>query len=265
MTNQKRVGKDQKTILRRDSHISLYKQLADRLIEQIESGAYAPFDKLPTETEMMRTYNVSRITVRQAIDALIRRKLAVRKQGKGTFVIGKLVTHDTRSIGGIYDTLASKGLAPETELLEFKPAASAPSRVMRALGPRAGGKAMFLKRLYSRNGKKFGILIAWFPPPKRVISKVQARSNTVYSILENLLGQNVARAEVSVSAQAAKSLAKSLGCSPRDPLLVMERTSYGSDGIPLEFTQFYVQAEGHSFQVGVSGSLPLISKIAGDR
>ena len=71
----------------RTSHISMYAQIAAILESAIQLGELQPDQKIPTEAELMETYNVSRMTSRQAIEILHEKGLVVRKQGKGIFVL----------------------------------------------------------------------------------------------------------------------------------------------------------------------------------
>src|SRR5262245_37445381 len=66
--------------------IPLYYQLENLLREKILSGVFAPGDRIPTESDLIRQYGVSRITVRQALSALAGEGLIERRQGRGTFV-----------------------------------------------------------------------------------------------------------------------------------------------------------------------------------
>ncbi|HEX9354372.1 MAG TPA: GntR family transcriptional regulator, partial [Streptosporangiaceae bacterium] len=64
----------------------LYRQIADALRRKIDSGQLAPGDQLPTEDELMETYQASRNTVRGAIKQLTIRGVVNTLHGKGTFV-----------------------------------------------------------------------------------------------------------------------------------------------------------------------------------
>ena len=66
-----------------------YEQIETELSEQIQRGQLLPGSKLPTEQEIAATYEVSRLTVRQAIAGLIHSGMAYSVQGKGTFVVEK--------------------------------------------------------------------------------------------------------------------------------------------------------------------------------
>src|SRR5260370_30266026 len=64
-----------------------YQQIADRLRDQISSGALAPGERLPSEPDLVRDYDASRNTVRLAIALLTNQGLVVTRQGLGTFVL----------------------------------------------------------------------------------------------------------------------------------------------------------------------------------
>jgi GntR family transcriptional regulator len=72
--------------LDRSSFVPLYYQLQELVKEQIESGAWRPGDRLPSEPELARRYAVSRVVVRQALAILQDDGQIVRVQGRGTFV-----------------------------------------------------------------------------------------------------------------------------------------------------------------------------------
>lgn len=77
--------------LARNSTTSLFTQIEADIKNSIENGIYKFGDKLPTENELIEHYNVSRITIRRAIDDLTKEGILVKKQGKGTFVKEKKI------------------------------------------------------------------------------------------------------------------------------------------------------------------------------
>lgn len=63
-----------------------YKQIKEDIVEDILSGVYAPGDMIPKQSEYAQKYNVSRLTVRKAIDDLVMKGIIKTEKGKGTFV-----------------------------------------------------------------------------------------------------------------------------------------------------------------------------------
>lgn len=68
------------------SPVTLQQQLRDEIVAGIRSGTWHPGDQIPTEFELSKMYNVSRVTVRGAISQLVSENILTRKAGKGTFV-----------------------------------------------------------------------------------------------------------------------------------------------------------------------------------
>ena len=73
----------------KNSIVPMYKQLAETIKQQILSGELKESERLMTESELCDKYNVSRITVRQAINLLVESEYVTKRQGIGTFVTPK--------------------------------------------------------------------------------------------------------------------------------------------------------------------------------
>jgi GntR family transcriptional regulator len=246
--------------LRRDSAIALYQQLAEYLAGEISAGRYKPYDRLPTEPELSERFGVSRITVRQAIEHLLKQGLVERKQGKGTFVAGPVVRHELQELKGIIDELRDQGVSPETKLLEFtaaEPTTRAAQRLHR------GGALTLMRRLYSLNGAPFALATTYLPAEAaHRVSWAEAEAHPAYTILKKFLGLKIARAELSIRARpTSRELARLLRTPVRAPLLEFERVSFCSAGHPREYTQFSARSENYEFAVSVKGPLPISSVI----
>jgi len=242
--------------LSRDSHVAMHRQLAHRLREAIASGAYKEGGKLPTEPQLIRRYGVSRITARQAVDALVREGLVVRQQGKGTFVAGPIVHHDLLELRGLYDELVAHGLNPKTRLHDFGEGVP-PAPVAARLGT-GRRKLLHWERLYQLGGKPFALSRVHLHAGEAPIGRAEVAAHPTYSILEKLMGRRVGRADVAISYLAAPpDIAKVLGLRKGTPLLALERVSYDAKGIPLEHSFYFARAESYKFSLTVRGKLPI--------
>lgn len=83
-------------MINRNSSVPMYVQLADTLREQIVSGKIKPGDKLPSETEMIKQYNLGRLTIRDALSILVNEGLLEKHHGKGTFCKTNFTPKKTR-------------------------------------------------------------------------------------------------------------------------------------------------------------------------
>ncbi|HHF09196.1 MAG TPA: GntR family transcriptional regulator, partial [Candidatus Atribacteria bacterium] len=79
--------------INRNSVVPLYYQVEENLREMIESGKWKAGDILPPEKELQAVYQVSRTTIRQALDLLVRKGMLIRIPGRGTFVIKNKIVH----------------------------------------------------------------------------------------------------------------------------------------------------------------------------
>src|SRR4051794_29153694 len=96
--------------LRRDSPVPVWAQIEEDLAGRIGRGELRCGDRLPPERELAEELDVSRGTVRQALDALAGRGLVERGVGRGTFVAATKVEHRLNDVAGFTDQMARAGL-----------------------------------------------------------------------------------------------------------------------------------------------------------
>ncbi len=242
--------------LTRDSHVAMYRQLAGQLRDAIARGVYKPGERIPAELQLIRRFGVSRITARQAVDALSREGLVIRKQGKGTFVTVPTVHHDLLELRGIYDGLVAQGHDPKTRLLAFAQA-TPPARIAQRLGT-GQRKLLYWRRFYAVRGKPFAVADVYMDTGRLRLDRAQVDRNPTYRILEHIMQERVGRADVSISyMRASASLANLLQLPRGAPLMVFERVSFNADGVPREHSFYYARAEAYEFSLTVRGKLPI--------
>jgi GntR family transcriptional regulator len=103
---------------------SLYIQIKDRIKERILTGKLQKGDKIPSERELCSLFEVSRITVRQAINEAVKEGLLFTVQGKGTFVAdygGDLkIDQGLSQITPFKDAISNAGLSAGTKLVSHQ-------------------------------------------------------------------------------------------------------------------------------------------------
>ena len=146
----------------KNSIIPLYYQLADHLRDKIVSNEILPGDVLPSEFELMNQFEISRGTVRQAIQQLEMEGLIDRYPGKGTFVsIPKTEQNANRQMGFFTKSMLEAGKTPSANVLEINEI-SAPINVQQKLGLTLGEKVVSVKRLRLVNGEPWAIELEYF-------------------------------------------------------------------------------------------------------
>ena len=101
-------------LLNSDIAIPLYQQLYDLLLDQIRSGVYPPGSKIPSEEELCKTYDLSRVTVRNALGRLVDDNILVKRHGKGTFVATPVFTESAYANGSFTKSCEQMGATPST-------------------------------------------------------------------------------------------------------------------------------------------------------
>ena len=152
----------------RENIASLYEQIASLLREEISSGLYEPSGKLPSEAALCRRFAVSRVTVRLALGKLSDERVVERKQGKGTYAMGKQLRHGLDHLRSFHDSLLMQGLKAGMRLLS-RDVVPVPERLRTLIG--AGEKhCLLLQRLHLVDGEPMALGRSYLPLEVQTVS-----------------------------------------------------------------------------------------------
>jgi GntR family transcriptional regulator len=246
------------------SRIPLYYQLENVLREKITSGAFTGGERLPTESELIEQYGVSRITVRQALQALSEEGLIDRRQGCGTFVAERKTRKRKFAplihLTGSLDELIEMGTDTPVKVLEMN-RVQADQHEAELLHLKAGAPIYRLKRLRLDNNKPFGLLINYLP--EEIGSRLtfaELSSGMLLQTIESKLGYHLASAHQEIKAELADPyLAQLLGTRVGTALLSIERTVYTDKGIPVEYVHTLYRSDLHGY------SMKLVRETKGEK
>ena len=184
---------------------TLRSRVRDGLRVHIHGGRWLTGDQLPSESELMAHYQVSRITVRHALADLAAEGLITRVQGKGSFVAPALVVQDLSRLQGLAEALSHQGRQVRTEVLSWK-SQRCPADVRAALGLREGQTCMRLHTLRFVDDHPLSDNHTWIHPTASQGLDVEALQQAdLLTLYETLLGLRVARATVDIQADLATS------------------------------------------------------------
>ena len=93
------------------SPVTKYYQLKDILVKNIQDGKWPPQSRMSSENELCEAYNVSRVTVRKAIDLLVQEGYVYTIKGKGTYVKGKYIEQPLTHFYSFREDLRSRGVS----------------------------------------------------------------------------------------------------------------------------------------------------------
>jgi GntR family transcriptional regulator len=234
--------------------VPLYYQLENLLREKIASGKFAPGDRLPTESGLIEEYQVSRITVRQALSALAAEGLIERRQGRGTFVSERRTRkrhfEGTTHLTGSLDELIEMGLDTPVKTLEMH-RVEADTHEAELLQIKVGEPVYRLKRVRLRDGKPYSFLVNYLPAEIGArLTRDELNSGALLQTIEQRLGYRLRDARQQVKAELADPfVANLLDVRIGAPLLAIERTVYTDKGKPVEYVHTLYRSDLFSYSV----------------
>lgn len=102
----------------KNSPIPVYYQLKNDLTKKIANGVWKAGECISSERELCEIYDVSRMTIRQAIGELVQEGILTRKKGKGTFVCEQKVNQ--KDMMSFTEMIKQSGRSLETKVVEFE-------------------------------------------------------------------------------------------------------------------------------------------------
>jgi GntR family transcriptional regulator len=215
---------------------TLYARIEETIATEIAQGEYRPGDQLPTEDALLQRFQVSRITVRRAIQNLVRRGLLEIRRGLGTFVLSPRIEAElTRLTGFVEDMNAAGRKATARVLSQSIVAASA--RVAEHLQLAKGTKVMQIKRVRLAGGLpiSFDETYLLLPLGKQIVRN-DLRLHPIFTLLEEEYGVQLVEADYELEAViATKAIADALQVRVGSPIFQIERTSMTTGNQPIDY------------------------------
>lgn len=239
-------------MVRKTNGVPLYVQVRETL--RGEYTLLAPKTPIPTELELIERFNVSRITLRKAIDDLVVEGLLERRQGRGTFTSIPKLTHDLNAITSWTEQLRALGYNPRTSHRVCREI-PAPSRVAHALNLNPSEKVIMLRRTRLAGDEPLSLMTNYIPSrlvPN--ISKESEMAESLYELLEQRYGLVPDRAVDTVETRSATDEeSEILGVEPWSPILVVTRVSFLKNGAPLELVSAISRGDRYQYRVVLYG------------
>lgn len=231
--------------------IPKYFQLANILRTKIDEGEFAPQDAIPSERQLEAQYNLSRPTIRQAIDLLERQGYLYRIHGKGTFVSPPKLQKGILELTSFSEDMRNRGLEPGQRILEFglmEPAA----KILNQLNLYSGNQVLRIKRVRLGNDEPIGIQDSYLALGKdQVITREEIEEKgSIYTILQQKFGIFPTEADETLEVTlATPEEAELLQIPVGSPLLLNERVLWSQDRKAIEFVRILYRGDRYKYFV----------------
>lgn len=233
-----------------------YQRIADALRTAIQSGEHGPGDRLPGENELMATYDVARMTARQALGVLQNEGLVEARKGAGVFVrafkplrrrgIQRLAREQWGSGRSIWsaDTEDRELVVDQIEVREEE----ADTRIADALDIPAGSRVWTRSRRFVLEGKP--VLVATSHLPSDVvadsaITHIDTGPGGTYARLAELGHEPVHFREEIRSRMPSADEAEQLALSMGTPVIQIVRTAFAEGGRAVEVNEMTLDSASY--------------------
>lgn len=235
-----------------------YQRIADELRTAIQSGDFAPGDRLPGENDLMSTYDVARMTARQALSVLRNEGLTEARKGAGVFVrtfrplrrrgIPRLA-HTHWGAGRSVWSADIEDRSLLVDEVEIRAAAPAGARVARALGLASPDTAVCVRsRRFVLDDKPVLLSVSYLPAALAegtAITEPDTGPGGTYARLTEL-GHRPAhfREELRCRMPTAEETAR-LALEFGTPVILISRTALTEAGVPVELNEMTLDSASY--------------------
>jgi GntR family transcriptional regulator len=240
-----------------DSPIPLYQQIKDALRGGILDGKYPPHSRMPSESELQEMFEVSRITIRQALGDLQKEGLIFKVHGKGSFVSQPKTVQNITSLQGFAEGMASEGHEIVNRVVSFNFVA-ADAEVAAKLGLDEGARVAEIHRVRLLNREPTSYEITFLPEALgKKLQRADLVTRDIFLILENDCGVALGSADLSIDAiPAHPPISHALELKKDAPLLRVERLTYDSERHPIDFEYLYFKGGTFQYRLRVDRKRP---------
>jgi GntR family transcriptional regulator len=227
----------------------VYRRIRDELRALISAGVYRPYERLPSEAELMCRFGVSRVTVRQALDRLREERVVHSVQGKGSFVSMPKVVHDCGVLLGFHEALAGRGYEASSRLLSAHER-RATREIAQALQLKPRSAVLEVRRVRSLAHQPVSLDVSYFPVDIGARLLREDLTRDIFPLLEDACGVQLGRAQVSIEAERCEAgAARDLALAPGEPVLHLRRLTWSSGGRPVDYEHLYCRADAWQYRV----------------
>lgn len=238
--------------LDRECGVPLYLQLQRLLAEEFHKEGLLVGDMIPTERDLQDRYQVSRATVRSALDVLEQNGVIKRMQGVGTKLARAKIGPNISQLTSFTEDIQAKGMMPGSKTLEVSLVVP-PDAVRESFSLADGDKVWYLQRLRLADDEPVGIHNLYIPPTLEFAPQALREMSSYYALLRDRHGIEVATATEIFTAKSAEAQeAELLGTKKGAALLMIQRTTFDDETRPIEYVDLLYRADRYEYTVHLS-------------
>lgn len=231
-----------------ENSIPLYQQLKEEIKNAIKTGQLPYGAKIPTEPKLSEQYNVSRITVRRAIEELAQEGYLFKKQGKGTFVQEHKIQRKIEHLISFSEACEANGMVSST-LLTTKKLVHLSFEDAEVMKQPPGTQAIFTQRVRFADGIPIMCENNFFPYPQYSFLLTEPLDVPLYHLLEQKYNIRVTTSRNSFIdvVRASGEIAKGLNVANGEPLFYLYCQMYDANNQLVHIGKQYIISDRYRF------------------
>ncbi|MBL8165189.1 MAG: GntR family transcriptional regulator [Anaerolineae bacterium] len=237
-------------MLNPESATPLYLQLKSHLQTQIEEGVYGKDGRLPSERELAQQYNISRMTARQAIQALMQDGFIDTRVGKGTYVREQRIDQDLRHLTSFTEDMQRRGRTADSRVIRVEKI-RADADIAAHLKVLTDTQVGMLSRLRLADGEP----LAWeichlnLRLCPDILDRYDFSSESLYRVLREVYGQRLVSAQQVITARMPSREERDLlHITEGIPVLALHRVTHNDALQPVEYVQSVYRGDRYQLQ-----------------
>lgn len=232
-----------------NASVPMYLQLKAELKIAIAEQVYHYNERIPTEAELSKQYNVSRVTVRQAIQALCDEGLLSKKQGKGTFVRQRRIARKLDNLVSFTQACTMNHMVPSTTVLERRIDTLTPAE-LECFEDISSGPYFIVTRLRMADGVPVILEKNYFPLPQYEFLQSAELGSSLYQILDrNDIRIHTIRGTTLDVELADTDAAQRMGIKRGTPLFALVSRNYDKSGDLVHLCRELIVCERYHFSL----------------
>jgi GntR family transcriptional regulator len=231
----------------------LYTQIKEIIREHILNGTYQPHAQLPSESAMSSLFNVSRITIRQALNDLQKEGMIFKIPGKGAFVSKPKAFQQLTQLEGLSEAMSRMGHEIYNQVISHT-TLFASDAVAQRLNLTPGIEVTEIQRIRHLNREPLSLEITYLPLSiGERLRKENLASRDIFLILENDYGIELGHADLQIDATLAdEATSGALRIDEGAALLRLERLTHTSAGAPIDFEYLYFRGDAFQYRLQIA-------------
>jgi GntR family transcriptional regulator len=228
--------------------VPIYHQIQEEIKQLIKTGEVSPHDRIPSENELAKQFDISPMTARQALTGLAINGYVYRMRGLGTYIAPPHMEHSLDKLVSFSEDMRARGIDPSSHIILFqmKPASE---KIAERLKISPGDEVLRIKRLRFADQRPVCVHDAYLLRNLPVTRAELEEVGSLYQVLESKNIHISGGLDEIESISSDQELSELLGVDVGSPMVQLTRLTEGLSGDPIELVIAAYRADFYRYTI----------------